>query len=136
MVLKRVVGGQRSGSPPFSARDSTYAALNSLYTTCRRLIPPEVANHIQNVVFTNSTTHGADDVYFPCPLKELEAAAAIKALEACVAASISDVRYGARPRVIEVDMAKTACFLMSAYMTTIDGKDKGDPDVKSRIPGT
>ena len=74
-------------------------------------------------------------VLFPCPLKELEAVAAIKALEACAAAAIADLRYGKTPRLIEVDVDKTACFLMSAYISTVGGMDKTDPAVKSRLPG-
>ena len=76
-------------------------------------------------------------MYFPCPLKEQEAAGAIKALEACAAASIANLRYGspAKPRKIVVDMDRIACFLISAYVSTIDGMDKQAPGVKDKIPG-
>lgn len=68
-------------------------------------------------------------------MKEQEAAAAVRALEGIAAASIADLRYGARPRRIDVDVSKVGCYLMSAYMTTIDSMDKGNPETRNRIPG-
>lgn len=81
-------------------------------------------------------------MFFPCPLKEQDAIAAIKGLEACAAAAIADLRVcgggrggGHVDREIVVDLDKAACFLMSAYLTTIDGKDKANPESKKKIKG-
>jgi hypothetical protein len=134
MVLKRVLSQPTQSRPAYSVRQGASKALNSLMAACHHQLPAEFINHLQNVVFTTPTA-SSDEVIFPCPLKEQEAAAAIKGLEACAAAAIADLRYGARPRTVEIDLAKTACFLMSAYITTIDGMTKASPDVKEKIPG-
>ena len=73
-------------------------------------------------------------MYFPSPCREQDVIAAIKALEACAAAAIGDLRHGKKARSIKVDLDKSACFLMSAYLATIDGKRKGE-NTKDLIPG-
>jgi hypothetical protein len=82
-----------------------------------------------------ATSAQGDAVHFPTPLREQEATAAIKALEACAAAAIAQVRYGAEPGAVRVDTDKVSAFLMSAYLTTLDGMDKADPRIKDKIPG-
>ena len=117
-----------------SVSDGAREALRTLTLSSQDHIPEAFRTHIHNVHFTSSLS-SRDMVLFPCPLKEQEAVAAIKALEACAAAAIADLRYGKEPRFIEVDIDKTACFLMSAYISTVDGMDKADPAVKTRLPG-
>jgi hypothetical protein len=109
-------------------------ALKSLLTSARGEFPEDFLQYVEGVIFTSSNPNDAV-LHFPCPLKEQDATAAIKALEACGAAAIADLRFGKEQRMISVDIDKTACFLMSAYLTTVDGLGKGDKEVKSRIPG-
>lgn len=120
---------------PYSVVDGANIALDSLLFSVRGQLPDEIAHYAKNIVFSSPSPCGAA-LQFPCPLKEQEATAAIKALEACLVASIADLRYGVQPRPIHVDMEKIACFLMSAYLTTIDGLGKGDVRVRERIPDT
>jgi hypothetical protein len=88
-----------------------------------------------HAVEVKSTSGKGDQVCFPTPLREQETAAAIKALEACAAAAIAKLRYGEETKRIQVDVDKVSAFLMSAYITTLDGMDKPDPRIKTRIPG-
>lgn len=129
---------QQPASPkPYSVVEGSSEALRKLLEACRDVLPRELTQHRASVAFSSpSSTHGG--VYFPSPLKEQDAIAAIKALEACAAAAIADLRRdqdGPVNRQIVVDLDKAACFLMSAYLTTIDGKDKANPESKKRIKG-
>lgn len=124
---------------PVSSYSVTEGATSALLHLIRRLrghIPKPFEDYAPNVRFITKAIPG-DDVYFPCPIKEQEATAAIKALEGCAAAAIADLRSGTagKSRSITVDVDKTACFLMSAYISTIDGMDKQTPGVKSKLQG-
>ncbi|KAB5570142.1 CoA-transferase family III [Coniochaeta sp. 2T2.1] len=121
--------------PPYSVIDGANVALDSLLLSIHGHLPDEIVDYAKNVMFTSPAPCGAA-LQFPCPLREQEATAAIKALEACAVAAIADLRYGAKPRPIYVEMEKIACFLMSAYLTTIDGLGKGDVRVREKIPDT
>lgn len=117
----------------YSVVDGASSALHHLLSACQDQVPQEFSKHAQHVAFTSSSQSA---VYFPTPLKEQEAGAALKALEACGASAIADLRYGREDsRNIDVDMDKTTCFLMSAYLATVAGKDKASPEVKKFIPG-
>ncbi|TID02161.1 Formyl-CoA:oxalate CoA-transferase [Colletotrichum higginsianum] len=131
MVPKRP-GSQQRAAPSYSVKEGSENALAALVAACQRQLPPEFLHHLQNVAFTAPL---GDTAFIPCPLKEQEATASIKALEGMAAAAIADLRHGYQARrEIEVDMARTACFLISAYLTTVDGMDKAHPNVKSKIP--
>jgi hypothetical protein len=123
---------------PRLARHSVAAgaqeALQKLRTTCRGELPEALLAFTKTVEVT-STTEKGDEVHFPSPLREQEATAAIKALEASAAAAIAKLRYGTESKRIHVDPDKISAFLMSAYLTTLDGMGKPDPRVKKRIPG-
>lgn len=124
----------RESGRPYSVIDGAEAALKSLIASTYSQLPIEIVINAKNVSFNSPSPSGAA-LHFPCPLKEQEATAAIKALEACAVAAIAGLRYGAKSRPIDVDMEKLACFLMSAYLTTIDGLGKVDMRVRERIPG-
>lgn len=109
-------------------------ALQKLRTTCRGELPEALLDFTGTVEVT-STSEKGDEVHFPTPLREQEATAAIKALEASAAAAIAKLRYGTESKRIQVDTDKISAFLMSAYLTTLDGMDKPDPRIKKRIPG-
>jgi hypothetical protein len=75
--------------------------------------------------------------YFPIPFKETETTAALKAIEASVAAELSDLRAGEySQRAIKIDLEKTTAFLFQAYLATVGGKSKLDPDVKKFLKGS
>jgi len=123
-----------------SVTEEAYQALDQLVASCGEL-PDDFLVHRQNVVFSTQGLK-TDTVHFPCPLREQEAMLAIKAVEACAAAAIADLkanRAGTRQhshgRQIMVDADKTSCFLMSAYLTTVDNMGKQHVDVMSKVPG-
>ncbi|KAK3296090.1 CoA-transferase family III domain-containing protein [Chaetomium fimeti] len=113
----------------------TQSALQKLCATSLDELPEAVLAFTETVDVT-STPEKGDEVYFPTPLREQEATAAIKALESCAAAAIAKVRYGTESKKIQVDADKVSAFLMSAYLTTLDGMNKPDPRIKDRIPDT
>jgi hypothetical protein len=108
-------------------------ALEDLRRFIGNQLPPEADCHLGQVTF--STSSDGHTIYFPCPLKENEAAAALKAMEASAVAAVADLRFGAQKRKIDVNLEKTAAFLFSAYVSTIGGMGKGDPGVKSKLKG-
>lgn len=133
MVVVSLGSHERTLPGQYSVKSGAEEALAALLTICGDQIPQEFTDRVHHVAFN---AHAGDQIFFPCPLKEQEAAASIKALEGLAAAAIADLRQGPRTRSIEIDMAKAACFLMSAYLCTIDGMDKAHPRVKDKITGT
>ena len=89
---------------------------------------------MSTIEISSRSEHG-DQAHFPSPLREQEAIIAIKALEACTAAAIGKLRHREKSPKIEVDVDKASAFLMSAYLTTLDGLDKANPKIRKRIPG-
>lgn len=125
----------------YSVVEGSSEALGKLLEACGGVLPGEFTRHRAAVAFTSASSSSEGGVFFPSPLKEQDAIAAIKGLEACAAAAIADLRLGGGgdggrvDRQIVVDLDKAACFLMSAYLTTIDGKDKGNPEARKKIKG-
>ncbi|ORY69827.1 CoA-transferase family III [Pseudomassariella vexata] len=113
-----------------------YVALEALISACQagEELPDEVQDYIKHVAFSNTSPSG-DMICFPCPLREQEAGAALKAVEGCATAALCDLRYGKQGRDINVNLERVTCFLMSAYVTTLDGLGKGHPKIKFRLPG-
>jgi hypothetical protein len=109
-------------------------ALAKLCLACRTELPEAILAFADAVEITSASGKG-DEVHFPCPLREQEAVTAIKALEACAAAAIAQLRYGMESKKIRIDVDRVSAFLMSAYLTTLDGMDKADPRIRERIPG-
>ena len=77
-----------------------------------------------------------DRVYFPIPFKEMETAAALKALEGLVAHELANLRFGKRERTVSVNLERVTNFLFQAYLVTVDGLGKLDPGVKTKLKGT
>ena len=121
-----------STTQPYSVANGASEAFGELLKQCKDQIPKEFGSYSGKVKFAPSS-HG-DQVYFPSPCREQDVIAAIKALEACAAAAIGDLRHGKKTRSMKVDLDKSACFLMSAYLATIDGKCKGQTP-NGLIPG-
>lgn len=118
----------------YSVVDGAQEALKRLCELCRDELPEAVLPLVKTVGISSASGKGGG-VHFPTPLKEQDAAAAIKGLEACLTAAIADLRYGVSSRKIQVDTDKVSSFLMSAYLTTLDGMGKADPRIRERIPG-
>jgi hypothetical protein len=122
-----------NGHTRYSVVHGAKQALHYLRRLVGDELPAEVDCHLGQVTF--STFSDGYSIYFPCPFKANEAAAALKGVEASVVAAIADVRFGAQKRKIDVNLEKTATFLFSAYVATIGGMDKGNPGVKSKLTG-
>jgi hypothetical protein len=133
MKFSNTVNGHPPYPKPYSAVSGARQALEALKLSVASQLPPELRKHLDSVVF--NTCSGSHGIYFPCPFKETEAAAALKAIEASAAAAIADIRYGRQKRKIEIDLEKTAAFLFSTYIATIGGLRKGDPRVKTKLKG-
>ncbi|KAI0166415.1 CoA-transferase family III [Xylariaceae sp. FL1272] len=69
-------------------------------------------------------------------MRQQEACAALKALEGCAAAAVADLRRKERRRKITINLERVTCFLLSAYITTLDGIGKGNPKIGMRLPDT
>ncbi len=121
--------------PRYSVAAGTRDALHKLAASCAGELPEPILTFLENVEITSTSERG-DAVHFPTPLREQETAAAIKALEASAVGAIAHLRYGTSSKSkIQVDLDKISAFLMSAYLTTLDGMDKADPRIKDKIPG-
>ena len=118
----------------YSLLDESTRAVQRLKRFAGSQLPEEVLSHLGDVQFTSST--GGKKIYFPSPLKETEVSAALKAIEASVAAAIADLKYGQRQRKITVDIEATTRFLFSTYTSTVGGLGKANPNVKSKLKST
>jgi hypothetical protein len=95
-------------------------------------LPENLDDLAKNVEFTSEK----DTIYFPIPFKETETTAALKGIEALLAAALANLKYGESPRKIEINLEQTTCFLFQTYLSTIDGIGKYDPAVKAKLKGT
>jgi len=95
-------------------------------------LPLKVVETCKDVLFTAER----DFPYFPIPFKETETVAALKAIEGSIASALSSVRYGDQnPPRVTVNLEKATAFLFQAYLATVDGYGKLDPEVKSLLKG-
>lgn len=101
-----------------------------LFDQANQLNLPSATVKLKDRVNFSSST---DEIYFPIPFKETETMAALKAVEACVAAALADVRYGHQDRKIQISLEKATCFGFQAYLATLDGFGKLAPGVKSKL---
>ncbi|KAI0834939.1 hypothetical protein F5Y06DRAFT_145445 [Hypoxylon sp. FL0890] len=124
-----------AASVSHSVSEGAKHAFRYLWKSTQTELPNEFLKYVEQVVFLKYSRTG-DTVCFPCPLREQEAVAALKALEGCAAAAIADTRGATRERAINVTLERVTSFLMSAYITNIDGLDKCNPKTKERIPGS
>lgn len=96
-------------------------------------LPQSVRQKTGEVAFVASR----DLPYFPIPFKETETTAALKAIEASVAAELANIKAGIdTARGIKIDLEKTTAFLFQAYLATVGGRSKLDPDVKTHLKGS
>ena len=74
--------------------------------------------------------------YFPIPFKETETAAALKAVEGCLAAILAATKENSpSKRKIHVNLEKTTAFLFQAYLARVGGLGKLDKDVRALLKG-
>ncbi|KAK7204888.1 CoA-transferase family III domain-containing protein [Myxozyma melibiosi] len=73
----------------------------------------------------------------PCSFKECETVAALKGLEGSVAAALSELRFGPQTdEHVEIDLQHATMFLFMAYLASVDGHTKLDPEVKKKLVDT
>ncbi|KAI5816936.1 CoA-transferase family III domain-containing protein [Pyronema omphalodes] len=94
-------------------------------------LPQAAIDYARKTKFT-----GRDSVFLPCVMKEVEASAALKAIEAGMAAAIGELRYGWKEEDIEVNMERAGAFLFMAYLASVDGLTKLNKEVRSRLRDT
>lgn len=117
---------------PYSPRIEAERIFELLCNLGEELNLPKNARELaKNVSFSSEK----DAIYFPIPFKETETTAALKAIEALVATSLADLKYGESIRRIEINLEQTTCFLFQTYLSTIDGLGKYDPGVKAKLKG-
>jgi len=147
----------KSAMSKYSTVTGAQVALSELFAQLdgRTLPLPQAAiDYAQKTRFT-----GRDQVFLPCVMKEVEASAALKAIEAGVAAAIGELRFGFQEDDIEVNMEQAAAFLFQvsgrllrlvlffsntqrlilekqAYLASVDGLTKLDKEVRSRLRDT
>ncbi|KAI1812149.1 CoA-transferase family III [Poronia punctata] len=124
-----------SAASSYSVGRCASEALKILLEASSSELPVEFAQYAQDVVFEARSPTG-DSPCFPCPMRQQEACAALKAIEGCAISAIANLPGKARHRRIKVDLERAACFLMSAYITTLDDLDKSHPDILQRLPDT
>lgn len=92
-------------------------------------LPTELNELAKNLQFTSEH----DTIYFPIPFKETETVAALKGIEALVAAALANLKYGQQKRKVEINLEQTTCFLFQTYLSSIDGLGKYDPGIKPKL---
>jgi hypothetical protein len=121
-----------SARKSYSMLAETHKALEKLLQLANNQLPSECIELITAAEFTTSNPGTPD---FPCPVKETEAAGALKAVEAGVAAAIANLRLGEQKRKIVVDLERASCFLFSAYVAAVGGYEKGNPKSRALLKG-
>jgi hypothetical protein len=125
-------GTHDSPYSPLEQTRSHFKALKESKTLSAGLTLPEYLEHASNVAFTT----GSDEVLFPCPFQQKELISVLKAIEACWAACIADLRFGKQERMIEVQLERSARYLLGSYLFKIDGLAKGEPGVMEKLKDT
>lgn len=118
---------------PYSSMAESSRVLDLLFTLVDGVsLPREAWAKRADIDFVASR----DQPYFPVPFKETEVAAALKAVEAAVAALLADQADGEQTsRKITVNLEKTTAFLFQAYLAKIGGLGKLDAGVGKLLKG-
>ncbi|PHH78055.1 hypothetical protein CDD83_4052 [Cordyceps sp. RAO-2017] len=120
--------------PEYSSTRESARIFDTLFALVDAVsLPPEAQAKKADIVFHAER----DEPYLPIPFKESEVTAALKAVEASLAALLAD--DGAEPparRRIAISHEKTTAFLFQAYLAEIDGLGKLDPGVKALLKDT
>ncbi|KAG6034220.1 hypothetical protein E4U41_006652 [Claviceps citrina] len=116
-------------NPTYSSIEESSTALAFVVSLLDETsLPQQARRKCDNVEFTGAR----DKPYFPIPFKETELSAALKAIEACIASSLADEKFGHEVgnRRLVVNLEKTTAFLFQAYLARVGGLGKLDKDVK------
>ena len=138
LILALLVSRHRDmgtdSKPLYSAKAEARRIFNLLCTSFDPIaLPPDVCKLESQVEFTADR----DFPYFFIPFKETETGAALKAIEACLACLLCDLKLGGNVRRgVRIDLEKTTAFLCQAYMAKVGGLGKLDPQVKDFLKGT
>ncbi|CAJ2509834.1 Uu.00g057340.m01.CDS01 [Anthostomella pinea] len=125
----------QSGTVPYSVGLAANDALDTLLQSSESELPTEFLRYVQDVIFDSPSVDG-NSVCLPCPMRQQEACAALKALEGCAAAAIAGLRERKNKTDISINLERVTCFLMSAYIANLDGLDKCNPKIRFRLPDT
>jgi hypothetical protein len=107
-----------------------------LITSKKNLPLPDRARELaKNTKFHVPPSPLSTDVVLPCPLKQLETVAALKAVEGAVANALGEQRYGF-VQTTTVDLQHATMFLYMAYLASVDGLGKLDPEVRKYLKDT
>lgn len=97
-------------------------------------LPPAARARLADVEFPGAR----DEPYLFTPFKHTETAAALKAVEGCLAAALADLGSGEerpRRRRIVVDQERATAFLFQAYLARVGGLGKLDAGVRALLKG-
>ena len=100
-------------------------------------LPPEARAKRADVEFSAAR----DRPYLLTPFKQTEAAAALKAVEACLVSLLADLAESPPPppppppRRIVIDHEQTTAFLFQAYLARVGGLGKLDDGVRALLKG-
>lgn len=123
----------------YSLVDNATSIFYSLINDPNLPIPEEARRLAKSNVsfFVPPKGEGAVDseVVLPCPLKQCETVSALKAVEGTIANAIGKLRYDIEQNV-SIDLQHAVLFLFMAYLATVDGKGKLDPEVKQYLKDT
>lgn len=136
---------------PIMGPQATHSSYSSITESARILdflietfqdgisLPSDIRTKRPDVQFIGTR----DQPYFPIPFKETETGAALKAVEASVAALLADVKdqeaaeekKKKKSRRIVVNLEKTTAFLFQAYLARVGGLGKLDKNVRGFLKG-
>lgn len=122
----------------YSVLDNAQQIFDNLIKDNALPIPSDARELAKNVKFLlpRPSADAADsDVVLPCPLKQCETVSALKAVEASIANAIGKLRFGFEQSV-EIDLQHATLFLFMAYLATVDGLGKLNPEVKKKLVDT
>lgn len=122
----------------YSVLDNSQAIFQRLVNDKSLPIPQaarDLAKNVQFVLPPRSEDAADSDVVLPCPLKQCETVSALKAVEASIANAIGKLRFQIEQKV-EIDLQHATLFLFMAYLATVDGLGKLDPEVKKKLVDT
>jgi crotonobetainyl-CoA:carnitine CoA-transferase CaiB-like acyl-CoA transferase len=119
----------------YSVLEVTQEIFDTLIRNKKLPIPQQARDSAKHTNFYVPPSPLETDVVLPCPLKQLETVAALKGVEAAVANAIGQQRYGFE-QTATIDLQHATMFLYMAYLATVNGLSKLDPDVKNYLKDT
>lgn len=123
-----------SDSLDYDTIKSAQTIFEGLVKDLKLPLPVDARELSANVKFTLPPTDYP--IIVPCPLKQCETIAALKALEGTVANAVGKLRFGIE-QTVEIDLQHATLFLFMAYLATINGYGKYETKMlKDRLVDT